>query len=100
VVALVYIPTNSVRGFLFPRILANTCWWWCQPATLETVKTKDTYASLAPDVGHIGEKASLELFLSPTQENFLRCQLGCNRKNNMAWISKKLKGMDKWQQEE
>jgi hypothetical protein len=25
VVVLVYIPTNSVRGFLFPRILANTC---------------------------------------------------------------------------
>jgi hypothetical protein len=24
VVVLVYIPTNSVRGFLFPRILANT----------------------------------------------------------------------------
>jgi hypothetical protein len=30
VVVLVYIPTNSVRGFLFPRILANTCWWCFQ----------------------------------------------------------------------
>jgi hypothetical protein len=27
VVVLVYIPTNSVRGFLFPCILNNTCCW-------------------------------------------------------------------------
>jgi hypothetical protein len=47
VVVLVYIPTNSVRGFLFPRILANTCWWLC---TLLHFLTSTLILHDSPDV--------------------------------------------------